>query len=251
MAYLDRAGVRLYYETAGTGDQLPLLLSHGFGSSARMWAPNVPALAADRQVITPDLRGHGRSDAPHDQELYSADAAVDDLAALLDAAGLARAVIGGLSLGGYLSLRFYLRYRDRVAALVLCDTGPGFRNDQARQDWNDYAIGQARRLEAKGLAALGRDQSHHTSAAGVAMAARGILTQHDATVIEALPSISVPTLVLVGAQDAPFLGAASYLAAKIPGAVHTVIDNAGHMSNIDAPVAFNDAVLAFLANRVR
>ena len=247
MSYLDREGVRIWYEVAGAGDRLPMVLSHGFGSSARMWAPNLAALTADRPVITWDLRGHGRSDAPEQQDLYTAQACIDDLAALLDAAGIARAVIGGLSLGGYLSLAFARQHPERVAALVLCDTGPGYRNDRARQEWNDRALAQADRLESQGLVALGGDQAQHTSAAGIARAARGMLTQHDATVIESLPAIAVPTLVLVGSRDQPFLGAANYLAAKIPGAVQVVIEGAGHVSNVDEPAQFNQQVASFLA----
>ena len=71
MTYLDRGGVRINYEVQGDaahgGHKLPLLLTHGFGSSAQMWAPNTAALSADRRVITLDLRGHGRSDCPDDQ----------------------------------------------------------------------------------------------------------------------------------------------------------------------------------------
>jgi pimeloyl-ACP methyl ester carboxylesterase len=250
VAYLERDdGVRLYYETYGAGDRphSPLLLSHGFGSSGRMWAPNVGALAAGRLCVTWDMRGHGKSDSPQDQSAYTAAACVADMAALLDHVGAERAVLGGLSLGGYLSLAFHLAHPERVRALVLADTGPGFRNDEARQRWNDRAIAQARRIERDGLAALGgADSAAHSSAAGVALAARGMLAQADGTVIESLPAIAVPTLVLVGSLDTPFAGAASYMAAKIPGATLAVIDNAGHMSNADAPEAFNARVLEFL-----
>ena len=246
MPYLTREdGVRIYYDAVGEGDETPLVLSHGFGESTQMWAANVSALAANRRVITWDLRGHGRSDSPEQQDLYSAEASVADLAALLDETGTTRAVVGGLSLGGYLSLRFYQAHSRRTEALILCDTGPGFRNDQAREEWNARARAQADRIDREGLPAP--DAAQHKSAAGVARAARGILTQHDATVIESLPSITVPTLVLVGSRDTPFLGAASYLAAKIPAAKHVLIDGAGHLSNLDAPAEFNAAILAFLA----
>jgi pimeloyl-ACP methyl ester carboxylesterase len=196
------------------------------------------------------MRGHGRSGSPDDPRQYSQDASVADMEAVLDACGIGRVVAAGLSLGGYLSLAFRLARPDRVAALVLCDTGPGFRSDQARQRWNDSALAQAARLERGGLAALGggpetRAAGHH-SAAGLAHAARGMLTQRDASVIESLPSITVPALVLVGALDKPFLAAADYMAAKIPGAARAVIPEAGHASNIDQPEEFNRQVLAFL-----
>jgi pimeloyl-ACP methyl ester carboxylesterase len=245
MPYLTRDdGVRLYYEVTGGGAATPLILSHGFGASSRIWTPNVEALAASRRVITWDLRGHGHSDAPEQQNLYTAQASVADLAALLDATGCDKAVVGGLSLGGYLSLRFYGAHPDRVAALILCDTGPGYRNDQARDDWNARALATADQIDRDGRADLGGVT--HDVAAGVARAARGILTQHDAAVIESLPSITVPALVVVGSRDTAFLGAADYMAAKIPGARKVLIDDAGHVSNRDAPAEFNQAVLAFL-----
>ena len=234
MAYLDRDGVRIGYEhfdgANGADGTLPLLLSHGFGSSAHMWQPNIAALAATRPVITWDMPGHGRSDSPPEPGRYTQDACVADMAAVLDACGADRAVLGGLSLGGYLSLAFWLAHRERVAALLLVDTGPGFRSDDARQRWNERALATADRADRPGLA----------------HAARGMLTQHDARVIESLPSVDVPVLVLVGADDGPFLGAAKYVAAKVPGAEHVVIPDAGHASNVDQPELFNRYVLAFL-----
>src|SRR5258708_12551288 len=150
MTYLDRQdGVRIWYQKVGPagGDPaLPVVLSHGFGASAEMWLGNVAALAAGREVVTWDLRGHGETQCPLDQSLYTAAACVEDLAALLDEVGADRAVLGGLSLGGYLSLAFYLRYPERVAALVLADTGPGFRKDEARENWNGRAYTQADRF---------------------------------------------------------------------------------------------------------
>lgn len=251
MAYLNRGAVRIHWQQfGGDKDQLPLLLTHGFGASAQMWEPNVAALAAGRPVITWDLRGHGRSDSPADQGEYTQAASVADMAAVLDASGASRAVIGGLSLGGYLSLAFWLAYPHRVAALVLCDTGPGFRSDESRQRWNDRAVATAGRLERDGLAALGdgprTSDAAQWSAHGLAMAARGMLTQRDGRVIESLPSVDVPALVLVGARDQPFLAAADYVAAKIPGAGKIVIPDAGHVCNADQPEAFNRHVLAFL-----
>jgi pimeloyl-ACP methyl ester carboxylesterase len=234
VAYLDRDGVRIYYQAFGPPDgATPLLLTHGFSETSAMWQPNVAALSAARPVITWDLRGHGRSDAPEDLARYSAEACVADMAALLDARGIARVVAGGLSLGGFLSLEFWLAHPDRVAGLVLCDTGPGYRRDEPRQQWNDRAVALAERLE--------RDSSP-----GLALAARGILTQRDARVIDALPAVTIPALVLVGARDQAYLGAAEYMAAKIPRAVHAVIPEAGHVCNVDQPDLFSQQVLDFL-----
>ena len=251
MPQLDRTGTHIFYELTGDANgRPPLLLSHGFGASSAMWQPNRPALAASRQVITWDMRGHGRSDSPADPAEYTHAACVADMAALLDAAGAERAVAGGLSLGGFLSLAFCLEMPERVAALVLCDTGPGFRSDDARQRWNTRALATADRLERDGLGTFGDNSGPtapgHRSAPGLAKAARGMLAQSSSQVIDGLASIRVPTLVLVGGRDEAFLGAADYVAAKIPGAQKVVIPDAGHMCNVDQPDLFNQAVLAFL-----
>ena len=249
MSYLERDGHQIYYQVSGglaPGGAVPLVLSHGYGASAAMWEPNLAALAADRAVLTWDMRGHGRSGSPDDPAEYSEAATVADLAALLDSQGIDRAVIGGLSLGGYMSLAFWLACPERVAALVLCDTGPGYRKDAAREQWNDRAAATADRFERDGLAALSgspeTQAAGHGSALGLARAARGMLAQRDARVMAALPAIDVPVLVLVGDRDEPFLGAADYMAAKIPTATKAVIPDAGHASNIDQPAAFNQAV---------
>jgi pimeloyl-ACP methyl ester carboxylesterase len=251
MPTLERDGVRIHYEVAGPADtgRLPLLLSHGYGATAAMWEPNLAELAADRRVVSWDLRGHGDTDSPPDPGAYSEAAAVADMAAILDAVGIERAALGGLSLGGYLSLAFRLAHPERVAALLLFDTGPGFRRDEARARWNETAEARAKALETKGLDALSSSpetrRGRHDPA-GLAHAARGILAQRDARVMDSLASIDVPTLVLVGSEDQPFLAAADYMASHIAGARRVVIEGAGHASNLDQPAAFNRAVREFL-----
>lgn len=255
MPYLDRDGLRLYYDIEGptgasTGTKPPLLLSHGYSASGEMWAVNRPALTAEHRLITWDIRGHGRTDSPTDPTRYSEELSVADMAAVLDAARVERAVIGGLSLGGYLSLAFHIRHPERVIALILCDTGPGYRRDGPRAEWNEQALRRAADYEARGIEAMSSSAEVRASGpqnpVGLAMAARGILTQRDSQVIDSLPDIDVPTLVLVGAKDEPFLGAADMMAAKIPGATKVVLEGAGHGANIDQPEAFDRAVLDFL-----
>ncbi|HXH21185.1 MAG TPA: alpha/beta fold hydrolase [Dehalococcoidia bacterium] len=248
MAYIERDGVKVYYEAEGQGPAI--LLSHGYSATGRMWRGQVAALKDSYRVITWDMRGHGETDSPEDQSLYSEEVTVDDMAAILRECGVSEAVIGGLSLGGYMSLAFYLKYPQMTRALMLFDTGPGYRNPQGREAWNQTAFRRAERLEQGGLASLtGGDevrQSMHRSAAGLAKAARGMLAQFDSRVIESLESIKVPTLVLVGANDEAFLQATDYMANKIPGAKKVVIADAGHAANIHQPAAFNEAVLSFL-----
>ena len=136
-------------------------------------------------------------------------------------------------------------------ALMIFDTGPGFRNAEAREAWNQRARQRADDLDARGLAALGTSDevrmSQHRDASGLAGAARGMLTQRDDSVIGSLETIAVPSLVLVGSNDTNFLAATDYMARKIPGATKVVIEGAGHAANLHQPAAFNRAVETFLA----
>ena len=150
-----------------------------------------------------------------------------------------------------MSLAFHRAHPERVRALLIIDTGPGFKKDDAREVWNTRARDTGDRFDREGLEVLKslsaeRASVTHRNAKGLALAARGMLAQRDARVIESLPGIKVPSLVVVGADDMPFLAASDYMAAKIPGAQKAVIPNAGHAVNIDQPQAFIAAVLPFL-----
>src|ERR1044072_2584525 len=150
-----------------------------------------------------------------------------------------------------MSLAFCRAHAARVRALLIIDTGPGFKKDDAREAWNKRAFETADRFEREGLAVLqsaSRERSTvvHRDASGLARAARGMLTQRDAAVMETLPHIKVPARVGVGPDATPFLAASEYMAAKILGAQKVVIPAAGHAVNIDQPQAFIDAVLPFL-----
>jgi pimeloyl-ACP methyl ester carboxylesterase len=250
MPVLDRPAGYIHYEVTGTAGPL-LLLSHGYGATSGMFRQNLAALAASHRVATWDLRGHGGSDYPADPASYTAAGALDDMAAIIAELGADRAVLGGHSLGGYLSLDFAVTFPDKVSGLVLIDTGPGFRSDTARADWNRRAHATAARLAERGLAALAPSaelhSGEHRDARGLILAATHTLTQQDAHVIDGLPHIGVPVLVLVGADDAPFLGAADYMTAKIPHARKVVIPAAGHAPNIAQPRMFDAAVASFLA----
>lgn len=248
MPYVDRDGVKISYEVAGSGPAV--LISHGYSSSARMWRGQVEALKDRFKVITWDMRGHAESDSPADQSLYSEGLTVEDMAAVLGACGETKAVIAGHSMGGYMSLAFYATHPEMVSALMLIDTGPGYRNPKGREGWNETAVKRAERFEERGLDALGRSPevqvSRHRSAEGLAKAARGMLAQADSRVMDVLEKVDVPTLILVGSEDQPFLAASEYMATKIPGARKVVLQGAGHAPNIEQPAEFNAAVLAFL-----
>src|SRR5882757_3555174 len=219
MPKINREGVNIYYEVHGSGP--PLLLTHGYSSTLAMWQSQIAALSDHHKLVLWDMRGHGRSDYPGDPAAYSEALTVADMAALLDQVGAGKAIIGGLSLGGYMSLAFYRSHPDRVRALLIIDTGPGFKKDDAREAWNRRARDTGDRFEREGLDVLKalsaeRASVTHRDASGLARAARGMLTQRDAGVIETLPDIKVPSLIVVGADDTPFLAASDYMAAKIP-----------------------------------
>ncbi len=172
----------------------PMLLTHGFGASQAMWSDNLDALGADRRILTWDLPGHGASMGA---DQLSHEDCLEEMLGLLDILGASRAVIGGMSLGGFLSLLFCARHPERVAALVLVDSGPGFRDEAAREGWNVRVGELADELEMLGLDALsGGPESavaqHAAGAAGLATAARAILIQRDGEVFEALGGIARP-----------------------------------------------------------
>src|SRR5262249_39677657 len=147
-----------------------------------------------------------------DPARYSQALTVGDMAAVLDTCGEKQAIIGGLSLGGGMSPAFHLAHPRRGGARGLCATRPGFCHPRARLSWNERALARAEQLETQGQADTGGGAETrlgtHRSARGLAGAARGMLTQHDSALIDSLPGIAVPTLVLVGSEDRHFLGAA-------------------------------------------
>lgn len=249
MPTIDRDGVKIHYEVHGQGPAI--LLSHGYSATSQMWQGQIAPLSKSNTLITWDMRGHGQSDYPADQGAYSEEATIGDMKAILDKVGAKTAVVGGLSLGGYMSLAFNATYPERVRALLIIDTGPGYRKDDARAVWNERAEKTAQSFERNGLERLKSQSkemamSSHRSADGLIRAARGMLAQRDARVMESLPNIKAPSLVIVGADDTPFIGPSEYMAGKIRGAELIIIPHAGHSANIDQPHAFNGAVMSFL-----
>ena len=141
MPKLNRNGVNIYYEVHGSGPVI--LLTHGYSATAQMWKGQIEPLTKKHTLVTWDMRGHGQSDYPADQSAYSEEATVGDMAAILDALGAKKAIIGGLSLGGYMSLAFYRAHPERTRALLIIDTGPGFKKDEPREAWNARALATA------------------------------------------------------------------------------------------------------------
>jgi pimeloyl-ACP methyl ester carboxylesterase len=260
-------GLAVYAEAHGDG--IPLVLSCALATTHENWRPQVePLVAAGARVVLWDFIGHGRSDAPADPDAYHLDRVVDDLARVLDwAAPGEPAVVGGLSFGGLLSLHFALRARDRVRALLLVDTGPGFKKPEAQATWEARTERIAAKVEEIGMAAYvaGRaapqlvGQRTDTPAGRAAAVAIAAQTPHGianfarrvagpaSPVIDRLGEIDVPALVVVGEKDDAYLRAAEVLEARLPRAERRTIAGAGHIVNLDDPDAFVAEVTAFLA----
>jgi 3-oxoadipate enol-lactonase len=240
-------GQELNYDDVGEGP--PLVLLHAFPFDRRMWADTrVPR----RRVIAPDLRGFGESPL---RPFVIADLA-DDVASLLDALGIGRASIAGLSMGGYVALAFAHRHRARLEGLVLADTKPGPDTPEARQ-----ARGEAIELvRGQGVAAYLDKQLPRLLSPGAApdlrAHARSLGLQRPESVIAGLEAlrdrpdrrgelrhISCPTLVIVGTEDTLTPPAeAREMAAAIPGARLIELPGAGHLVNLEAPEAFAAAL---------
>src|SRR6476620_5503082 len=109
MPTIDRDGVKIYYEVHGDGP--PLLLTHGYSSTSAMWRGQVEAFSRHHRLVLWDMRGHGQSDYPDDPLAYSEALTIADMAALAGEVGARQAIVGGLSLGGYMSLAFYRAHR--------------------------------------------------------------------------------------------------------------------------------------------
>ena len=152
MPKIDRNGVKIHYEVHGSGPVL--LLTHGYSSTSAMWQGQIAALSKHHRLVLWDMRGHGQSDYPADPAAYSEALTVGDMAALLDTVGAESAIVGGLSLGGYMSLAFHRAHGKRVRALLIIDTGPGFKKDDARDAWNRRAHETGDRFEREGLEVL-------------------------------------------------------------------------------------------------
>lgn len=257
-------GVRIHYQVHGDGP--PLVLAHCLGGNLDLWRDQVPALAARHRLVLWDCRGHGRSSAPRPREQYGVRRSAADLAGLLDHLGVARAHIGGLSMGGGISACFAVLYPERVDRLLIMDsntaaglpTAPAVRAE--RETWaalceagdRDAAVDRflagnpAYRLfaaDSDAMRARVRAMIRAADLTGFAHTIRALLDSDLPR--DAIPAIRAPTLVLAGEHD-PALAAVRVTHERIAGSRLVLLPGAGHLSNLDAPAAFEAAVLDFL-----
>jgi pimeloyl-ACP methyl ester carboxylesterase len=200
------------------------------GNTSGVWADIVRSLDGRASALCWDLRGHGQSGRSEDPKDYASHLAVADLTTMIAHAGGSPdnpAVLIGHSLGGYLSLRAAIQYPRLVKALVLIATGPGFRDETARDRWNQIALSMD----------LGCD-AHPT--------ARHLSVHSDAAVMSGLREIRVPALVIVGSEDRRFLAAKDYLASRMPNAAGLTIAGARHSVHKTHSGEVARAILSFL-----
>ncbi len=261
-------GIQLFFEETGRG--LPLVFVHEFAGDHQSWHLQVRFLARRYRTITYNARGYPPSDVPEEPAAYSQDQAVEDIRGLLDHLGIARAHVCGLSMGGYATLHFGLRYPDRALSLTVAGAGYGSvpaEREKFRQDVEETA----RRFETEGMDKAAdfyakgptrvqfmdkdprgwtefRDQFAAQSARGHALTMRGVqMTRPSIFELETgLETLEVPTLIVTGDEDDPCLEPAIFMKRKIRSSGLVVIPKSGHTVNLEEPEAFNRALLDFL-----
>ena len=257
-------GVHIYYESHGSG--FPLVLAYGLGGNTSEWEPQIPAFSKDYRLILWDPRGHGQSDSPPNLDQYGNGTSAYDLLELLNHLEIKRAYVGGLSMGAGISTRFALLHPERVEALLVIDSASasGLPTPEAMLRMRERIIelSLTQGMEAVAEYSMKNNPNIRRTAESSAEAAEGIRNMYRAldpvgyahstktTVYatfdpELLRGIKAPTLVLVGSED-PALEPCKLIHSKIKGSQLVVLPNAGHLSNLDQPEAFNKAVLSFL-----
>jgi pimeloyl-ACP methyl ester carboxylesterase len=253
--------MKIPFQESGSGK--PIVLLHAFPLSRKMWQPQIEALnAAGFQVILPDLRGFGEN---HNfADLNTMEDLAKDVAELLDNLKIERAIIGGLSMGGYVTFNLYRLFPQKFAGLLLFDTNSAADSEEKRESRFDLID----EIEKSGAQALIdgmlpnlicdwtkennpdlveklKAMFAETNPQAAIAALRGMAERQDHTNL--LKNINVPTLLIFGEHDKiTNLEIAEKMKSEISGAALTKIRNAGHYSNLEQPEAFNDALISFV-----
>lgn len=253
-------GIELAYTDAGSGPTVVFL--HGFPFDRSMWSGQVEKLSANFRVVAPDLRGHGATSVTNDPSTMEAMA--EDVVALLDELNVSRAVVCGLSMGGYVALALFRAFAARVRALVLADTRATADTEDARRTREVNAqralaegmepiveamipklLSERTRAGEPAVVARVREMMSGVSPEGAAAALRGMALRRDQT--DLLAKIDVPTLVVVGSEDIITPPSdAEAMHALIAGSRLQVIEGAGHVSNLERPEEFDRTLTQFL-----
>jgi 3-oxoadipate enol-lactonase len=262
MKTLKLAGAPLSYDVRGEGPTI--LFLHAFPLDLSMWDGEAQALQATHQVIRFDCRGFGGS--PAGDGLLTMERIADDAAAVLEHLGVGRAVVCGLSMGGYAAFAMARRHADRLKGLVLADTRPGADSEEGRQARATLAekvgregavaaaeaflpklLGETTHRERPEVVARVREAILKTSPRGIRDALAGLAARADST--PTLREIRVPTLIICGVEDTLTpVSESRVMNEAIPASRLEVLAGAGHLSNLETPAAFQGVLLTFLAS---
>ena len=263
-------GVQLYYEEAGSGD--PIVFVHEFAGSHWSWEPQIRFFSRRHRCLIYAARGYPPSDVPEEVEAYSQKRAAADIGAVLDAAGIERAHIVGLSMGAFATLHFGLDFPERAVSLVCAGIGYGAHKDhqaefqrlseEAAQGFELHGSGRFARVYGGSAARVqfeGKDpRGYHEfterlaqhSVRGAANTMRGVQARRPSLydLEEDLAAMQVPTLVIAGDEDDQTLLPGIFLKRTIPACGLLVLPKTGHTINLEEPGTFNHAVAEFLAH---
>lgn len=259
-------GIELHYRE--TGDGFPIVFVHGYTGNSRNWALTIPALRDEFRTISVDLRGHGLSERPVSEDEYALEVMASDVYELLKALKVTECVLVGHSMGGMVSQLLVLEHPEVVRALVLVDTAAevprGLLYDERRKQREGLVeIARKKGMEAvfeeqlqitpihPALKAnpryidIWREQFLMTSREAYIAGANGMASRR--SVVANLAKVAVPTLVICGERDEPFLDPSRQLHEAIPGSELVIIPGAGHGPQMETPAEFNRVLAEFLA----
>lgn len=253
-------GIDMFYSAGGAGR--PIVLIHGYPLDHTIWDPQIAHLSQDYFVLAPDLRGHGQSEATSGP--YTMDLLAQDVNALIDHLQLEHVVLGGLSMGGYVTFAFMKQFPDRVRGLILADTRAEADTPEARSRREQQAqsvltngtrevldqmtpkmLTEKTAQDKPKLVEKVRRMMESTNPTGIAGALLGMAQRPDSTPL--LERITVPTLILVGSQDSiTTVDHAKNMASRIPNSQLVIVHDAAHLTTLERPRQVNEAIGRFL-----
>lgn len=264
----DVRGVSYHIEMMGEGP--PLLLLHGFTGRAETWKPFIPEWSKKFRCIMVDIIGHGRTDSPEAEERYGMDSAVKDIVSILEFLKIDKTLLLGYSMGGRLALAFAVRYPERVEKLILESSTPGLKTieERAERIKSDEALAQF--IEREGMEAFVdrweniplfasqknlpefirneiRKERLLNNAKGLAGSLRGMGTGSQTSLWTALPSLSLPVLLVCGEADAKFVTIAEKMHEILPNSEIIKVLGAGHAIHVEKAEIFGKIVDEFFS----
>jgi pimeloyl-ACP methyl ester carboxylesterase len=261
-------GIRLYFEEAGSGS--PIVFVHEFGGTYRSWETQMRYFSRRHRCITFAARGYPPSDVPKDVELYTQARAMQDIAAVMDAAGVDRAHVVGLSMGGFAALHFGIERPQRALSIVVAGAGYGaekqfedyfrgvsldvakrFESQGSKEFAKTYSVGASRvqlqNKDPRGFEEFASMLGEH-SALGAANTMRGVQARRPSIydMEDRLRAMTVPTLVMVGDEDDHCLRPGLFMKSTIPASGLVVLPKTGHAINLEEPQLFNQFLSDFI-----